>query len=255
MTIAFIQSGTIGVKTYQVDGPFSLPNVVPPIKYGEVAAGDAESEFVYVAFAPASVPLTLQQGQLVAWDNNYNAALLSTAVSPRGQSVGTIYLGGRSGDAAAAPFATTLTVAGTYGVWVQRSGISLCAAATSAGAGNLANTTTVAGQADAPANPTAGTKLITGLYFPYGSVVFTATTTTGSPVLTLVSSITGLYPGQSVAGTGIPGGTVISLVQGVTGSTTITLSNNATASGSGVAMTANGYLEAYVKWPYVDKTN
>ena len=58
-------------------------NLVPPFKFGEVAAGDAESEFVYVSFAASTPSLTLQQGQLVAWDNNYNATLLSTAAARR----------------------------------------------------------------------------------------------------------------------------------------------------------------------------
>ena len=63
-------------------------------------------------------------------------------------------------------------------------------------------------------------------------VDITATTTTGSPILTVVSSVTGVYLGAAVSGTGIPTGSVVLSLT----SSTITLSQNATASGSLIAI-------------------
>lgn len=60
----------------------------------------------------------------------------------------------------------------------------------------------------------------------------TATTTNGSPNLTAVAGGT-LLPGQPVSGTGIPAGAYIVSATG----TTAVLSANATASGSGIAIT------------------
>ena len=53
------------------------------------------------------------------------------------------------------------------------------------------------------------------------------TLSSGSPTITGVSSTTGILAGQLVTGTGIPVGTVVSS----TSSTTVTLSQNATATG------------------------
>jgi len=67
-------------------------------------------------------------------------------------------------------------------------------------------------------------------------VSFTATTTTSSNVLTVISSFTGLQDGQGVSGSGIPGGTYITDVDFDAG--TVTLSAAITGSGSaGVTIT------------------
>lgn len=72
--------------------------------------------------------------------------------------------------------------------------------------------------------PVAGATAPTGI---------TGTTTSGSPTISAASSIVGVIAGLSVTGTGIaPGTTVVS----ATGST-ITLSQNATASGSAISLT------------------
>ncbi len=61
----------------------------------------------------------------------------------------------------------------------------------------------------------------------------TGTLSSGSNTITAVSSLVGVTAGQSITGTGIPSGTtVLSAV-----STTIVMSQNATASGSGVTLT------------------
>lgn len=63
----------------------------------------------------------------------------------------------------------------------------------------------------------------------------TATTTSGSSTLTAVSSTSGIYPGASITGTGIPSNTTVISVT----STTLVLSQNATASATGVSLTIN----------------
>ncbi len=70
------------------------------------------------------------------------------------------------------------------------------------------------------------------------SVVLTGTTTNGSATVGFLSSTTGLAIGMSVSGTGIPGATTILTVDS---STQITLSANATASGS-VTLTFAGRM-------------
>lgn len=74
----------------------------------------------------------------------------------------------------------------------------------------------------------------------------TATTTSGSPNLTAVAGGT-LVPGQPVSGTGIPAGATIVSV----GSGTAVMSANATAAGTGVAVTQTTAFES--RW-YVDST-
>lgn len=64
----------------------------------------------------------------------------------------------------------------------------------------------------------------------------TGTTTSGSPTVSSVASTNGIFVGAPISGTGIPAGaTVASFVA----NTSITLSANATASGTGVAVTIN----------------
>lgn len=64
------------------------------------------------------------------------------------------------------------------------------------------------------------------------SLTFTATTTTGSPTLTAVSSFTGLLVGMPLSGPGV-GGTILALNPGAS---QITMSANATANGTGVTI-------------------
>jgi hypothetical protein len=66
---------------------------------------------------------------------------------------------------------------------------------------------------------------------------FTATTSSGSPTLTSVSSFTGRYIGQSLSGTGIAAGARILSLN--SGASEITMTANATASNSGVTITVS----------------
>lgn len=83
-----------------------------------------------------------------------------------------------------------------------------------------------------------------------------ATTTNGSPVLTNVTTIAGLYPNQTIAGTGIPGSTtIVSIVQIGAGNYSITMSANATATANNIAITGSIYIEALLRWPQVTVQN
>jgi hypothetical protein len=67
-----------------------------------------------------------------------------------------------------------------------------------------------------------------------GVIGVTGTTASGSPIITAMTSVTGLYVGQAIAGTGIPSGSVITAIQSTTA---ITISANATSSNTSEALT------------------
>lgn len=71
----------------------------------------------------------------------------------------------------------------------------------------------------------------------------TGTTTNGSAIITAMSSVTGLYVGQAISGTGIPAGAVIVSV----GTTTVTISANATSGNSSEALTFGTEGEARIE--------
>jgi hypothetical protein len=71
----------------------------------------------------------------------------------------------------------------------------------------------------------------------YANVTGTATTTSGSANLTVVTPLTGWANGMPVTGTGIPGGTTI--LSGA-GTATMVMSATATASATAVAITGTG---------------
>jgi len=74
-------------------------------------------------------------------------------------------------------------------------------------------------------------------------VTATATTTSGSTAVTLAAADSNIKTGMLVTGTGVAAGTYVAAVSG----TSVTLSANATASGT-VALAFNGYQEVLVKW-------
>jgi len=74
-------------------------------------------------------------------------------------------------------------------------------------------------------------------------VTATGTTTSGSTAVTLAAADSSIKTGMLVTGTGIAAGTVVAAVSG----TSVTLSANATASGT-VTLTFAGYQEVLVKW-------
>lgn len=329
MTIASPQIELLGIKTFIPEGPFDFVTTFPSQRLGVCVEGDYESEYVPLYF-DATAGQTVKQGDALVWDGTYTAIYCITANATRGMSFGTLYLGGRYGDATAgggaigggAAFSYTFPVAGRYMIYAQRAGTSLLSVNSSAATGNLAETTTTSGQVGAPASPTVTSKLIAGLYLPaaQSTFTFTANTTNGSAVLTNVSLFKGLAVGQTISGTGIPTGTIITLISagsitisnaatatntsttitvtnyqfyctttngsptltnvttvygiypgatltgtgvsgtvvsinGSSGNWSITMSANASASGSNIAVAATLYTEALLKWPYIDKTN
>jgi hypothetical protein len=95
-----------------------------------------------------------------------------------------------------------------------------------------------------------------------GSVTITAknnatigNTTTGSPLVTGVPNLPGIYPNATIAGTGIPASTTILGISGQPGNYTLTLSQNATATGTAVALTTSVYIEGMLRWGYIGVQN
>ena len=83
---------------------------------------------------------------------------------------------------------------------------------------------------------------------------FWGTITNGSPTITGVPSIPGVYPNQTLAGTGTTG--TIASITGVPGNYTITMSANAGAGNAfASACTVSGYLETFLRWPYAQTQN
>lgn len=74
-------------------------------------------------------------------------------------------------------------------------------------------------------------------------VTATGTTTSASTAVTLAAANSSIKTGMLVTGTGVAAGTYVAAVSG----TSVTLSANATASGT-VTLTFNGYQEVLVKW-------
>lgn len=330
MTIAKIQFEGVGARVYLPEGPYGSGGQFPLPSWSEgtVVAGDDEAEFVYLKFNVVAA-LTMNQGDVLVWDNGYLAVQAATGsgAHPFSASVGTFFLGGRVGDPAAAPNAGNVWsyafTPGLYGIWAQRSGSSLLNCATTNAQTKPINTTAVAGQVNAPAAPLASSMGITGINAAPTSWAFTAntvsgsalltvtaaakggmkvgqqlsgtgiatgaiitdinganvtmslaatatnsaqtitatnsvalaTTTNGSPVLTNVTTIAGLYPNQTIAGTGIPGSTTIVNIQGNSAPYSITMSANATATANNIAITGSIYVEALLRWPQVTVQN
>jgi hypothetical protein len=339
MTIAQLQYEYAGPKIYLPEGPYGAAGTFPApgFKPGVVTEGDAEGEFTFL-YLDMAAGQTVNQGDAVCWDNGYRAQITGTQATagayPVGMSVGTIFLGGRVGDAAAAPSAGnvwsfTAAAVGTYGIWAQRAGTSLLKTGTittqatqpvtdsvdanmKGGIGFVAAGThsnqvplgTIASCAQSDgfnANTVTGSatlsnvssflflargQTLSGTGIPTGAVItdigngtvtmnvpatatgtavaITAangstyvTTTSGSAVLTNVTSIAGFYPNQIVTGTGLAAGSVIQKIQGNSAPYTITLSAAATASAANINVTvvaptvaAPNYLEAFLRWPY-----
>lgn len=261
MSIATSQTERMGANPFVVEGPIVAGSGIlgPQFSLGTLCWGPREAEWVYCKLTLASTT-TLQPGQWFQWDFNYNAVLLTTANAVIGQRAGVFSGAMQPPTISGGPVGTVTLAAGTYYIWVQRAGQAPALMTTVTANLVIAETTTTAGQANAPASATVGTKQITPVSFAAANATFTATTVNGSPVLTALSGVSvdgGPFIGAAVSGTGIPGSTTISgITYSPAGSVqSITLSNNATANGTGITITATGTLEAGLSWPYIAKTN
>ncbi|MDQ0558689.1 hypothetical protein QO004_000464 [Rhizobium mesoamericanum] len=262
MSVARTQTERFGANPFVVEGPIVAGSGIPGPNFtlGSVCWGDAEAEWVYCQLVLAS-QTTLQPGQWMQWDRDYSASLLTTAAAVVGNRCGVFSGAAQPSTITGGPVGTITLAAGTYYVWVQRSG-QAPAVVSSGVTANLvvAETTTTAGQAAVPASPTVSTKQITPVSFGSANRTFTATTVSGSPILTGLSGASaGSVPfiGAAISGTGIAGGTTVTGItyspNGVVQS--ITMSANATANGTGITITATGVLEVGLMWPYIAKVN
>ena len=223
---------------------------------GTIVHGDGGASFVAASFT-ATASQVVNQGDLAFVDNNFVATLGVTSAAKLGVKVGTFFFGGNYQMApTSAAFSFTFPSAGVYIVWVQVDGVSLLNCASTALTGKTVTSSTTAGQADAPtAGPASGSYTLGGVFLPATNYTFTANTTNGSAVLTNLSTVTGIYPNMTISGTGIPASTTISSINGSAGNYTITLSANATATGSTITMTCAKYVEAYLNSAFISAAN
>lgn len=257
MTVATLNTSTFGANVFGVDtGAVSGSGLIlPNIRLGTVAWGDAELEAVYCKYTSVSNQV-LSPGLLFTVDDDYTATLLTTSNSPRGSKVMAclVGLGGQ-------PQVTTVT--GTvYYLWLGRAGQIPCNYTTVATLGNLAETTATGGAANFPNTPTVSSKLIVGLYITKAvGGTFTGTTTNGS---TFVSVAPGqitidsgpCFIGSTLSATGIAASQTVTAFtyNGQNQIIGLTLSAAATASGT-VTITNSLNAQARFNWPYIDKTN
>jgi hypothetical protein len=256
MTVATLQTADFGVNPFTVEGPSTLGSGVisPQYKLGHIAWGDSEAEWVYCKYTSVANQV-LSPGLLFSVDDDFTATLLTTSNSPRGSKVMVCCIGlGNNGQ-------SFTTVTGqVYYLWLARAGQFPVAYTTVATLGNLAETTATGGAANFPNSATVSSKLIVGLYVTKAvGGTFTGTTTSGSPIVT---GVTGLsidsgpsWIGSTLSATGIAASQTVSSIQfNGTQITGLTLSANATASGT-VTITNSLVAQARVMWPYIDKTN
>jgi len=252
MAIAYFQFGDIGGKL-PLEGPLSaIPTGQFLTKPGTVIEGDQGAEFVFCTFNAVS-GMTVNQGDVFCWNHNYIAdragAIQVTGAYDVGVQVGTLFLGGRTGDSTSysGSYGTWQQIlkVGTYGIWCQRCGSSLANinAYTSPLLPTTMGDTAVAGRMTFLAAGTHSNSIAPGTIAmmpkaPGTAHTFTADTLTGSPTLLNLNDGSWLKVGMRVTGTGIPTtttspATVITAIDGAT----VTLSAAATATNAAQTIT------------------
>lgn len=263
MTISmYMNDQVVGPHEYTPEGPFGTVSnfPIPSTKPGQVVIGDSEGAFVFLRYAvPAAI--TLNQGDVMCWDNSYNAVptaeIAAAGEYPMGTAVGTIFFGGQVPQLQATIPGTipgniwSFTFQpGVYGIWCQRYGTSLINVALLSSASPSAAGTLVFPQTTATKNritflTTSAATTLNGM--PAGTIntcpfsrTFTGNTVTGSAIITGVNVTKFLTIGQAITGTGIAAvavgqpQTVILDIQG----STVTISTLATSTASGTTFTA-----------------
>lgn len=188
------------------------------------------SELIYVRHTGAAIT----PGNLVHVDKDFTISLVPITANT-----------GRPVFVTLTNFASGATI--PQGGWVLRSGICPVVYPTAA-VGTLGISGTTPGAAAANS---AGRQLLnaTVLIAAAGSFTRTATVRSGTSFIA-VNSVAGMFVGQAVSGTGIPGGATIAGILPEGG--TIRLSANATASGNPtLTFTHTGFGICYVDRPFV----
>lgn len=245
MSIARKVSGGIGARAYAPEGPYGAAGQfpLPSFARGEVMYGELGAEYEFVIIN-AMTTFTINQGDVFVWDNSGVAVQAQTGsgVHPFGASVGTAFFGGAISDQAsqATPgniWSYTLPAAGSYGMWMQRSGKSLINCATVNAQTKSLNTTAVNGQVNAPSTALSGSMGISNAYTAPQTGTFVADTVSGSAVLVNVTlkALKFVTKGQTLSGTGIATGAVVTDI----GAGTVTMSLAATATNSAQTITAS----------------
>lgn len=168
------------------------------------------SELIHVRHTGAA----MTPGRLVTMDKDFTIADLANTANL-----------GRPAFVSLTNFAAGSTTP-QYG-WVMRSGIAPVQYAVAATAGALF----IGGAGQATPTPAAGKQILNAICLIAAASAFTRTvqTQSGSKKLSM-SRVNGVFPGQAVSGTGIPGGTTVASVD--PGGNHVILSAAATASGS-----------------------
>lgn len=259
-----------GINPYVVYGPLSatantvMKDAIPqlPFRVGQVAQGDYETEWVFCRYVSTGTP-DLLPGQVWQVDENYTAVLLTTttAAAALNAQVGVSYA-----------FFPAIP-AGTYYLWLCRSGRVIVQAAAASLAGGQAQSGATAGQVKFLNTHTAGTWSV----LPFtalaasSNITFKADTVNGSPVLQNLASqisingvtggLTDVMVGAVITGTGMPAN---SIIQGIDkagpggtyrafiGTNTAGAMNtlqNATATNLQTTLTITNMVQSLLYWP------
>jgi hypothetical protein len=237
--------------------------------------------------------ITLQPGVYGLWVQRSGESLLQLQAGgvtiPANANLVTTTATGGAGDAPTVVIAGTKLIVGAYVSPYS----STFTANTVSGSAILTNLSTLQGvevgmgisgtgiPAGCYVQAINGTTVVLGNYLAAGSPLATATNTSqtmtvakysltanstnGSPVLSNVSNIAGLYPGSVLNATtvGIPAGSTVLSISGNAGSGyQITMSANATSTTvsttfpfAPINAAQATLVEAVLNWPYIDKTN
>lgn len=224
----------IGGPTAGLQGGAMLsaaPSDMPDSTANVANWGPSELIYAYSVGAGAIIP-----GTLVHIDKNFNI----TTVPNTGLTGRPVYV-----------TLTSFAVGSTtrQGGWLLRAGIAPVKYAVAATAGAVYISAT-AGQAT-PTNPTGQKQLGNMTCLIAAASTFTRTVNTLTGQLRVgMTRVTGMYPGQAISGTGIPGGTTIASID--PGGQAIFLSAAATATGLVTAtMTNTGYGICHLDRPFV----